>query len=66
MLPLTSELHAQVRQRLGDIAAVVVSSTPDELAVLLKSDMALWGPIIKAAGWANSGREQVQFAERLL
>jgi len=27
-----------------------VSSTPDELAVLLKSDMALWGPIIKAAG----------------
>jgi tripartite-type tricarboxylate transporter receptor subunit TctC len=46
----TALMHPQVRQRLGDIAAVAVSSTPDELAVLLKSDMALWGPIIKAAG----------------
>jgi hypothetical protein len=27
-----------------------VSSTPTELDTLLKSDMALWGPIIKAAG----------------
>jgi tripartite-type tricarboxylate transporter receptor subunit TctC len=43
-------MHPQVKQRLGDIAAVAVNSTPDELAALLKSDMALWGPIIKAAG----------------
>jgi tripartite-type tricarboxylate transporter receptor subunit TctC len=43
-------MHPQVKQRLGDIAAVAVSSTPDELAALLRSDMALWGPIIKAAG----------------
>jgi hypothetical protein len=43
-------MHPQVKQRLGDIAAVAVSSTPDELVTLLKSDMALWGPIIKAAG----------------
>jgi tripartite-type tricarboxylate transporter receptor subunit TctC len=42
--------QAQVRERLGDIAAIAVSSTPQELAALLKSDMALWGPIIKAAG----------------
>jgi tripartite-type tricarboxylate transporter receptor subunit TctC len=42
--------HPQVKQRLGDIAAVAVSSTPNELATLLKSEMALWGPIIKAAG----------------
>ena len=41
---------AQVTQRLRDIAAVAVSSTPNQLANLLKSDMALWGPIIKAAG----------------
>jgi tripartite-type tricarboxylate transporter receptor subunit TctC len=42
--------YPQVTQRLRDIAAVAVSSTPNELATLLKSDMALWGPIIKAAG----------------
>jgi tripartite-type tricarboxylate transporter receptor subunit TctC len=42
--------YPQVTQRFRDIAAVAVSSTPNELATLLKSDMALWGPIIKAAG----------------
>jgi tripartite-type tricarboxylate transporter receptor subunit TctC len=40
---------AEVKQRLADIATVVAPSTPGELAGLLKSDMDLWGPIIKAA-----------------
>jgi len=42
-------MHPQLKQRLAEIATVPTPSTPDELAVLLKSDMQLWGPIIKAA-----------------
>jgi tripartite-type tricarboxylate transporter receptor subunit TctC len=38
------------KQRLAEIATAVTPSTPTELASLLKSDMELWGPIIKAAG----------------
>src|SRR3984893_7421187 len=41
--------HPQVRERLGEIATAVTPSTTGELAALLKSDMELWGPIIKAA-----------------
>jgi tripartite-type tricarboxylate transporter receptor subunit TctC len=41
--------HPQVRQRLAEIATVVTPSTTPELAALLKSDMELWGPIIRAA-----------------
>jgi tripartite-type tricarboxylate transporter receptor subunit TctC len=41
--------HPEVKQRLAEIATVVTPSTAVELATLLKSDMELWGPIIKAA-----------------
>jgi tripartite-type tricarboxylate transporter receptor subunit TctC len=39
----------QLQQRLADIATEVTPSSPAELAALLQSDIALWGPIIKAA-----------------
>jgi tripartite-type tricarboxylate transporter receptor subunit TctC len=42
--------HPAVKQRLEEIAMTVVTSTPTELAALLKSEAAKWGPIIKAAG----------------
>jgi tripartite-type tricarboxylate transporter receptor subunit TctC len=41
--------HPSVKERLEAIGAPVRSSTPAELAALLKSDMQKWGPIIKAA-----------------
>jgi tripartite-type tricarboxylate transporter receptor subunit TctC len=41
--------HPQLKQRLAEIATAVTPSTTSELAALLKSDMELWGPIIKAA-----------------
>jgi tripartite-type tricarboxylate transporter receptor subunit TctC len=41
--------HPQVKQRLAEIATVPTPSTTPELATLLRSDMELWGPIIKAA-----------------
>jgi tripartite-type tricarboxylate transporter receptor subunit TctC len=42
--------HPPVRQRLGEIAASTVTSTPIELAALMKSEMNKWGPIIKELG----------------
>jgi tripartite-type tricarboxylate transporter receptor subunit TctC len=42
--------HPPVKQRLEEIAASPVTSTPAELASLLKSEMAKWGPIIKELG----------------
>jgi tripartite-type tricarboxylate transporter receptor subunit TctC len=41
--------HPRVKQRLAEIATMVTPSTTAELAALLKSDMEIWGPIIKAA-----------------
>jgi tripartite-type tricarboxylate transporter receptor subunit TctC len=41
--------HPQVRQRFAEIATVATPSTSAELAALLKADMELWGPVIKAA-----------------
>jgi tripartite-type tricarboxylate transporter receptor subunit TctC len=41
--------HPQVKDRLADIAALATPSTAAELAAFLKEEMALWGPIIKAA-----------------
>jgi tripartite-type tricarboxylate transporter receptor subunit TctC len=41
--------HAQLKQRLADIATSATPSGPAELNSLLRSDMELWGPIIKAA-----------------
>jgi tripartite-type tricarboxylate transporter receptor subunit TctC len=42
--------HPTVKKRLEEIAMTVMTSTPSELAVLLKSETAKWGPIIKEAG----------------
>jgi tripartite-type tricarboxylate transporter receptor subunit TctC len=42
--------HPTVKQRLQEIAMTVVTSTPTELAALLKSETAKWGPIIKETG----------------
>jgi len=42
--------HPQVKQRLEDIAATAVSSTPAELTARLKSELEKWGPIIKELG----------------
>ena len=42
-------LSPPVRQRLAEIGTTVTPTTGAELAALLKSDMELWGPIIKAA-----------------
>ena len=41
---------AGVRARLEPLGVLVASSTPQELAALLKSEMDKWGPVIKAAG----------------
>jgi tripartite-type tricarboxylate transporter receptor subunit TctC len=38
-----------LKQRLADIATSITPSSPAELAALLRSDMELWGPIIKAS-----------------
>jgi tripartite-type tricarboxylate transporter receptor subunit TctC len=42
--------HPVIKQRIEEIAMTVVTSTPTELASLIKSEMAIWGPIIKEAG----------------
>jgi len=39
-----------VRRKLEQLSVVVVSSAPEELAALLRSDMEKWGSIIKDAG----------------
>jgi tripartite-type tricarboxylate transporter receptor subunit TctC len=41
--------YPQVKQRLAEIAAIAESSAPAELEALIKSEMALWGPIIRNA-----------------
>ena len=38
------------RQKLEALGVVVRGSSPDELAVLLKSEMDKWGPLLKEAG----------------
>jgi len=42
--------YPPVRRRLGELAASAVTSTPGELAALLKGEMDKWGPIIKDLG----------------
>jgi len=42
--------HPQVKQRLADISATAMSSTPAELTERLKSELEMWGPIIKELG----------------
>jgi len=42
--------HPPVKQRLEEIAMMVVTSTSAELAAHLKSEMEKWGPIIRELG----------------
>jgi tripartite-type tricarboxylate transporter receptor subunit TctC len=42
--------YPPVKQRLADIGASTVTSTPTELANLVRADMKRWGPIIKELG----------------
>jgi tripartite-type tricarboxylate transporter receptor subunit TctC len=42
--------YRAVKQKFEELAVVAVTSTPAELATLLKSDMEKWGPVIKDAG----------------
>ena len=39
-----------VRERFNTLGADPLSSTPEELAALIRADYDKWGPIIKAAG----------------
>jgi tripartite-type tricarboxylate transporter receptor subunit TctC len=39
-----------IKARFEPLGVDVRSSTPDELAARVRSEIALWGPIIKAAG----------------
>jgi len=56
---ITRKIHADTVAALGDanvkakleqLGVLVVGSTPEELAALLKAEIDKWGPIIKAAG----------------
>jgi tripartite-type tricarboxylate transporter receptor subunit TctC len=44
----------EVAERLVGDGAVAVVSTPDEFAAYIKSQMAKWGPVIRAAGAADA------------
>jgi tripartite-type tricarboxylate transporter receptor subunit TctC len=39
-----------ISKRLADLSAVVVGTTPEELAAHVKAELAKWGPIAKATG----------------
>ena len=41
--------HPMVNERLGQLGATLVGSTPQELAAFLKSEMDKWGPVIREA-----------------
>jgi tripartite-type tricarboxylate transporter receptor subunit TctC len=41
--------HSMVKERLEQLGATLVGSTPQELAAFLKSEMDKWGPIIREA-----------------
>jgi tripartite-type tricarboxylate transporter receptor subunit TctC len=40
----------QVQARLAEFSAIVVGSTPEELATHVKAELAKWAPIVKASG----------------
>ncbi|WP_341989113.1 tripartite tricarboxylate transporter substrate binding protein [Azorhizobium sp. AG788] len=40
----------EVQAKLADLSAVTVGSTPDQLAAHVKSELAKWGPVVKASG----------------
>src|SRR5262249_34446645 len=41
--------HPMVNERLGQLGATLVGSTPQELAAFVKSEMDKWGPVIREA-----------------
>jgi tripartite-type tricarboxylate transporter receptor subunit TctC len=47
---VTALAHAPVKEKLEQLGSTVVGSTPAELAVILKSEMEKWGPVIREAG----------------
>jgi tripartite-type tricarboxylate transporter receptor subunit TctC len=47
---IASLAHPPVRERLEQLGAEIVGSTPEELARHLKSEMDKWAPVIRAAG----------------
>jgi tripartite-type tricarboxylate transporter receptor subunit TctC len=49
-LIVASLAQPDVREKLAAIAYVPIGSTPEDCAAFFKSEMAKWGPIIKAAG----------------
>jgi tripartite-type tricarboxylate transporter receptor subunit TctC len=44
-----------IKDKLAQVGVMVVGSTPAELAVQLRSETELWGPVIKAAGIKAEG-----------
>jgi tripartite-type tricarboxylate transporter receptor subunit TctC len=46
----TALARSRLKQRFAELGTAITPSTTTELAALLKSDMELWGPVIKAAG----------------
>jgi tripartite-type tricarboxylate transporter receptor subunit TctC len=47
---VTALSHPSVAQRLAELAALPVTSTPADLAAWLKSEMDKWGPVVKELG----------------
>ena len=46
---LAALAYPPMKQRFAEIGATVATSTSAEVTTLIKSEMAKWGPIIKAA-----------------
>lgn len=40
----------EVKEKIGNVGAQIVGSTPDELAAHIKKELALWQTVVKAAG----------------
>lgn len=47
---LTALAEPAVKKRLEDVGVGIVGSSPEEMAALIRAEMAKWEPIIKAAG----------------
>jgi tripartite-type tricarboxylate transporter receptor subunit TctC len=55
VMRLNQEIHAilktpEMRERIQSEGAVAAPTTPEEFAVLIKSEGARWGAVVKAAG----------------
>ena len=49
-LTVAALAQPDVKEKLAAIAYVPVGNSPEECAAFFKSEMAKWGPVIKAAG----------------